>query len=130
MSESIELELYVVQNQEGKFFRSKGYSGYGDTWVDNVQNAKIYTKLSQARSRVTWFYNTYPKYGIPNILKLGINTVEILDEKDRVLKAVNAKRVREDRFHIRQAEHALKRSKDELDRAQRNYEQAQRNMKN
>ena len=46
------LELYVVRNKEGKYFRTKGYSGYGDTWVDDIQKAKVYPKIGQARSRL------------------------------------------------------------------------------
>jgi len=29
----LELDVFVVQNQEGKFFRAKGYGGWGDSWV-------------------------------------------------------------------------------------------------
>jgi hypothetical protein len=37
------LKLYVVINKEGKYFRAKGRDGYGETWVSDIQKARIYT---------------------------------------------------------------------------------------
>ena len=128
MSEEIQLELYVVRNQEGKFFRSKGYGGYGDTWVDDIQKAKIYPKISQARSRVTWFYNNYPKYGIPSIIKLGVCEMEVLDETERVEKAHQRKLTEKDRSRIRQAKWELDRAERELENAQQRLNREQQNV--
>lgn len=104
------LELYVVRNQEGHYFRAKGFGGYGKTWVDDIQKAKVYPKLAQARSRVTWFYNNYPEYGIPNIIKLTVSEAEVMDESERVLKAKKAKEVKEQRADMRRAKKQSQRS--------------------
>lgn len=69
---TVYLTMYAVRNQEGKFFRAKGYGGYGNTWVDDLKKAKIYPRIGQARSRVTFFANTYPQYGIPDLVELRV----------------------------------------------------------
>ncbi len=35
------LEVYVVQNAQGQFFRAKGYGGSGKTWVDDINQANM-----------------------------------------------------------------------------------------
>lgn len=64
--------LYVVINSDGHYFRRKGYGGYGDTWVASMNTARVYAKLSQARSVVTFFANSYPQYPTPKIVRLQV----------------------------------------------------------
>ena len=35
-----QLEFYAVRNREGQWFHRKGYSGYGETWVEDVEQAR------------------------------------------------------------------------------------------
>jgi hypothetical protein len=44
------LTLYAVRNREGKWFRAKGYGGYGDTWTPDIGKAKLYSKIARARA--------------------------------------------------------------------------------
>jgi len=90
-----ELELFVVQNQSGQYFRAKGYGGYGDTWVSDIKKAKIYTKIGTARGRVSWFANNYPAYGVPKILKLQVYLADSIDETARVQKQKKNKEIAE-----------------------------------
>lgn len=114
----IKLELYVVVNQEGKFFRSVGYGGGGKSWVDTIDKAKTYTKIGQARSRVTWWNNTYPKYGMPVILKLTATGTEIINEVGRVEKAKEKKLMKEANRKKIQAKWALEDAERRLKQAQ------------
>lgn len=121
--EDIKLELYAVVNQEGKFFRSIGYGGVGKSWVDTIDKAKLYSKIGQARSRVTWWFTNYPKYGRPKILKLSAIGTEFIDEEERLKKIKEKKEIaeikREERvaaWNLKQAEERLKEAKKELDR--------------
>ena len=82
-----ELELYVVRNQEGKYFHSKGYGGYGNQWVDEFKRARIYAKIGPARSQVSFWATNYPKYGTPVIIVLTVTASKVLQEDDRVKKA-------------------------------------------
>jgi len=82
-----DLELYVVRNGEGKYFRSKGYGGYGNNWVDELKQARIYAKIGPARSQVSFWATNYPKYGTPEIVVLTVSATKVLQEDDRVKKA-------------------------------------------
>src|ERR1700748_180823 len=99
--EEVSLELYVIQNSIGDYFRSKGYGGGGLSWVKDIKSAKTYTKLSQARSRVTYFNNNNPqKLPAPKIIVLTATVKDILNEtdlitkikKDKELKIINQKK--------------------------------------
>lgn len=81
------LEMFAVRSKDGKWFRAKGYGGYGSSWVEELGQAKIYPKISPARRQVTYWSNTYPEYGIPDIVKLKVTELEVLDEAERVEKA-------------------------------------------
>lgn len=118
MKISVDLMLYAVRNQEGKFFRSKGYGGYGQTWVDDIKSAKIYTKLGQARSRVTWFSNNYPEFGIPDVIELHVTNGTILNEQGRVVKAMAKKKREEINREIGNAQRKINEAQEQLQRAQ------------
>lgn len=112
------LELFIVMNEQGKFFRAKGYGGYGDTWTDSIKKAKSYGSIGQARSRVTWFANNYPAYPAPVIVKFFIGSFEILDEKERVKKAIKSKEQKALESQQRLAKHKVKMAEMELKNAQ------------
>ena len=81
------LVLYAVRNNKGQYFRAKGYGGGGNTWVDDINKAKIYGKTGGARGTITWFANNYPNYPTPDLIKLTVTGIEVMDEKGRVEKA-------------------------------------------
>ena len=112
-----ELRLYAVRNQEGQWFRAKGYGGYGKTWVDDIMRAKLYTHIGQARSRVTYFATEWPEYGIPNIVEFTVTESRVLDEQDRVGKA-------QERKQITEAKREGQDRKRRLESAKRDYERA------
>jgi hypothetical protein len=92
------LTLYAVQNQDGKWLRSKGYGGAGKTWVDDLASAKIYAKLGQARSRVTYFVKNHPTYGIPNIIALDVFSTRVLiDDVPRAKRAADKAKKRDEK---------------------------------
>lgn len=83
-------KFYIVRNQEGKFFRAKGYKGGGDSWVDDLGKCRVYNRIGPARSIVTWWTRTYPKFGIPDIVECSITegNFKVLDETERVNKTI------------------------------------------
>lgn len=107
MAYDIEIDIFVVRNKEGKYFRAKGYGGYGQTWVDNIKSARLYSKIGAARAIVTFFASKYPSYGVPEILRLTVSGMAVVDDKDRVTKVLKAKRKAEEEQDLRNAEHAL-----------------------
>lgn len=119
-----QLELYAVMNYTGQFFRTKGYGGYGNTWVADIKKAKTYGKIGQARSRVTWFSNTYPEYPPPSILKFKIGSYEILNELERVLKVKKTKAEKEAVRKTNQAKRDLVIAQEKLEIAKQTLQQA------
>lgn len=89
------MKIYVVRNKEGKYFRAKGcgYSGTGGggkSWVDDLEKAKFYTKFGQAKSRVTFFFKTWPAYGCPDIIEweLDVSKATVLDMAEITNKSI------------------------------------------
>lgn len=111
------LVLYAVRNKEGKWFRRKGYGGYGDTWVSEFSKARIYTRTGGARSVVSWFAGHYPEYGAPDLVALRISDVVVLDEAQRI-------RLREQRAKEKEKRAKERRANENLARAQRDYDKA------
>jgi len=117
----LNIKIYLVRSQDGKWFRAKGMSGYGDSWVNDPVKARIYTKIGPARACVTWWTNQYPDYGIPDIVEITSDTGVILDETERVTNAVN--KIKTDKIkykidqhqrHLESAERKLKEAREEI----------------
>jgi len=89
------LKFYIVRNQSGQYYRAKGYGGYGSSWVDDIEKAKVYGRIGPARSQVTFWTSNYPKYGAPVIIELHAIEGKVLDETERVAKALRTKRRQE-----------------------------------
>lgn len=112
------LVLYAVRNSKGQFFRAKGYSGSGESWVDDINKAKIYGGTGGARGTITWFANHYPDYPTPELIKLTVTSMEVMDEAERIKKAQERKLKAEQEREARNAKY-------ELEQAQRNLDEAQ-----
>jgi hypothetical protein len=80
-------EVYIVVSKDGKYLRTKGYGRYGECWVEDLLDAKIYLKIKSAKAQATFWARKYPQYGIPSIHVFELVLKEILNQKDRVEKA-------------------------------------------
>jgi len=118
------LTVYAVRNREGEWFRSVGYGGGGKSWVAKVQDAKLYTKLAQARSRVTYWANAYPEREPPVIVAftMSLTDAKVLSEEDRVAAAKLKKATekaenerREARRRLEEAERTIARANAEIE---------------
>jgi len=117
-----QLILYAVKSKDGKWFRAKGFGGYGDSWVDSLDNAKLYTKIGQARSRVTFWATNFPEYGIPDIVMIKAIATAVLDEDDRVKKILKKKLNEKERQALRDRKQELKEATKRLVEAQQDYD--------
>lgn len=96
------LTIYAIQNFEGKYFKSRGLNTYNRTrWVNELKNAKIYLKIGNARKVCTYYANTFPEHGIPSLVELNISEIKIINETDRINKAIALKteKDRENEIH-------------------------------
>lgn len=115
--------FYIVMNSEGKFFRRKGYGGYGESWVDEPTTARIYVKLGTARGTVT-FFSKNPAYPPPQILKISIGSIEVMDETKRLAKSAERKVKLAATRELREKKAALERAAQDLERAKQKLAQA------
>ena len=94
--------------------------GGGKSWVAEIQKAKLYTKLSQARGQVTFWSNHSPNIPAPVIVEfsMSLDNARVLDETDRVEKAKMKKLTTEAERERREARHRLKSAQDTIKRAE------------
>lgn len=92
------MKIFIVQNKQGKYLRSKGFDGKNPikstNWVDKIEDAKIYTKIGTAKGRVTFFFHNYPKFGCANILEFDLTKMQptVIDlEKETTKKVAKIK---------------------------------------
>lgn len=91
--DDIMFSLYAVKSRDGKFFRNKGYGGYGDSWVDKITKARIYSNPGPAKSQITFWSKPEfsKKYGIPDLVQINVGSVEIVNQNQRVKKSIETK---------------------------------------
>lgn len=103
------IDLYLVYNPKtNMWLKSKGYGGSGKCWVEEIKNARIYTRIGSARSQVTWWSKNYPNFGIPQVMKYIANFAEVIDETVRVKQSIQNEEDREKRQLARLAKKKIK----------------------
>jgi hypothetical protein len=122
MNEIEALEFYAVRNKEGKWFRRKGYGGYGDTWVSELKKARVYNRIGPARGTISFFANNYPKFGVPDLVLFKCTEMVVVDETARVEKQKKSKEL----FRKKQ-EMAARKWK--LEDAKKRFEEAEKELK-
>lgn len=82
-----EIFIGVIKNHEGKYFKNLSYY-VGITWCENIKDAKIFTRLSTARTRVTTLvqYSKRKRLSlhIPIITQFVIGGYVDIDQTDRI----------------------------------------------
>ncbi len=85
------MNLYVVRNKQGQFFRAKGYGGSGQSWVDTLEKSRLYTKIGPAKATITYFARTGPEFGVPDLLEFAIDVTQgrVIDMSATATKSVS-----------------------------------------
>ncbi len=115
------LTMYAIRNKEGKWYHRKGYCGYGDSWVDDIKQARIFGTLRPARGQVSYWALNYPDFGIPDIIQLDVDNLKVLDETERINKVKEKKQREEENAEVWRTKH-------EFEQAKANYEKAQKEL--
>jgi hypothetical protein len=115
-------KLYAVQSQDGKWFRSKGYGGHGSSWVSDINKAKLYSKLQQAKGRVTWWYNNYPEFGVPQIVVFEAKQTEIIIDEERQKKIQHERKLAAKKHAVQKHKRMIKDATERLKKAQKDLE--------
>ena len=123
-----ELVLYAVRNRKGQYFHALGYGGYGRSWVDTLQEARIYGKIGPAKRQVTYWGSHYPDYGTPELLKITMASIEVIDQSARVDKFKIKKAKEEAENKKRWAKQKIQNAKEDIARAERDMKAAQKEI--
>jgi hypothetical protein len=118
------MELYLVRNKEGKYLRAKGYNGYGDSWVEDINKAKIYPRKGTALSQITWWGRKYPEYGVPDLIPLICTAGEPIDQTKRVSDSIRKKAINEAKRKLKWAKYQLDLAAIDLKHKGANYYQS------
>lgn len=115
------LNLYLIRNKEGKFFRPIGHAGYGDNWVSELVRAKIYTKIGPAKSQITWWFKNYPDYGCPDLIEFSfdIKDAKVIDMLGITQKSISKIVKKELRDEINKKEYQRKVCGEEIEKMQK-----------
>jgi hypothetical protein len=117
--------MYAVRNSNGLYFKSYSNSGNKNnihgTWVQDINKARVYRGAGGARTTITYFGKNYPNTHLPELIKLTVSNVEIIDETARVKKVIDKKTMELVKSQERRA-------KLDLENADRNYKNAQKEL--
>lgn len=124
-----QLILYAIKSKDGKWLRSKGYKGRGNSWVDDIYDAKLYNNLSTARSQVTFWAKNYPEFGIPVLVELTVVSSKILDESKRVNTSIQKIKEKKIQQYIRNKEYLIKIEEEKIKNAKKNLDKLKKDTK-
>ncbi len=116
-----DLEFFAVRNKDGQWFHRKGYSGSGETWREDVQEARIYNKIGPARAQVTYFAEKYPSFGVPEIVCFKVGEVTVINEEERLKKKQEKEERRAGIRRIKRAKATLVIAQSELKEAEEEF---------
>ena len=103
------MKLYVLRNKEGKFFRSKGYGGYGPSWRNTLEEAKFYAKIGPAKAQVTYWFKNHPKFGCPELLVFELDPANatVLNMEGQTTARAKVAKIQEARSVVRNLENDI-----------------------
>lgn len=111
------LNLYAIRNDKKEWFRT-ATPGHPPAWVKDLADARIYAKLSSARSKVTAWANEHKKSPVPALVELVVTEQRIVDQQDRLAEVRRKKQLEiEERKQV-QARQQLENAKRDLAEAQ------------
>ncbi len=121
------INLYAVKFKDGKWLRSKGYNGYGESRVDSLDKAKIWTKIGPAKAQVTW-WASHTEFTGDKAPVLVVLTASITEEVDcataglkNKLKRDIQKRKSNLRYFIQSKSANIKKYQDELEKLEKEF---------
>lgn len=134
-TETLEIELYAVRSKDGKWLRSKGQNGYGNSWVDEFSKAKIWSRPGPAKAQVTWWGTNYPNFGVPDLVQIVSGTCNYLDQTQRVEDAARKKIIQKAQDKVNNIEYRInnylqrtKTDKDQIERWKSELEVAKKDL--
>lgn len=110
----LNLVMYAIRNANGFYFKSRGNYGGGIEWVSDINKARVYKTSGPARTIITWIYNDSDNFYVPELLKLNLSSVEIIDETERLSKLKGKQETAKALYLKNLAKNALEKAEREL----------------
>lgn len=118
----VEYKMYVLMNSDGQFFRKKGYGGSGQSWVDDILKARLYTNIGGAKNQITWWSKNYPEYGTPKLVEFTSKVTNVIDMSEMVSERIRKSIEREAREESNRHKLALEKAKQKYLDSKRDFE--------
>lgn len=123
MANNEKLTLYAIRDALDGTWYKNSY-----TWTASIQDAKIFTKIGQARSRHTWLLNAAagrsPDAKPPVLVEIQVASYRDIDETERVAKVQRARRERLARKEVAAKRRELESAERALQEARHRVEKA------
>ena len=117
---------YAIRNSQGLYLKAKSYSLDGGGWVVDINKAKIYSGTGSARTVITWYDKYCPNLPTPDLIKITMSGIEVMDESGRLEKVKENKEKALVKRDKRIAEQNLKEAQRKLDEALVNLNKLQK----
>lgn len=124
MSE-FEFKIYAIRSKDGKWFKSRGQSGHGERWVENINSAKLYSTAGPAKGVISWWSKNYPQYGIPDLVEIVSKEFSIIDQVDRVKESRRKELIKIEKNKEIEKLQEIEKAKKELENAQKRIKELQ-----
>lgn len=112
----ISATFYAVRAKDGLWWRSSSRNN-ASCWVKHVTKAKIYSSVSPARGKITSYANVNPTLPLPDIVELVVTQMNVVDQKDRVMKTKQKKQEEKTKQDALNKKHDLQEAQRDFDRA-------------
>lgn len=85
-----DVKVYAVRSADGKYLRSRGYGGSGESWVEKLTSAKLWFKPGPAKAQITFWAKNYPQFGVPQLVTFNLVEAASERQEERVNKVIKA----------------------------------------
>lgn len=113
-----DVKVYAVRSADGKYLRSRGYGGSGESWVEKLTSAKLWFKPGPAKAQITFWAKNYPQFGVPQLVTFNLVEAASERQEERVSKVIKAQL----RTELSSKKSAYKRKVEILQKSQKEIE--------
>ena len=110
--------FYAVRNAKGEFYRTYAQGGRGSGWVKELTDARLWTTIGPAKSKITTLSNQNPKDVVPELIEFIVREIKVVNQNARVAEAKVKKQIEIENRKKAHAERELQQAQKALVEAQ------------
>lgn len=115
--------FYAVRHPDGKQYYRTYSKHHQAGWVDNLEDARLWTREGTARGNITGL--SRPNF-VPDLIVFVVTEVKVVDQKERIAKAQAEKKRRAEEQRAAEKKWRLEEAERRLAAAQRDVEKLRR----